>query len=199
MTKKTFAAIGAVVLVAVVAAAVPYLLPTRIALGPCGRDWTSPSSYFPRSSPTRSVSFDLGAGAGKVCYGSPSARGREVFGSLVPWGELWRVGANEPTRLFVDRPVSFAGVSLPAGRYSIYARPRSDVWQIFLSASTFHWGNSISPAVRARELGNVEVPVSATREMAEQLTFEWESTGPARGKLVVEWERSRVEIPVSEG
>ena len=96
-------------------AILPYWMPTSIALGPCGRDWTSPTSYGPKASPMREVEFSVGESNGKLCYGSPGVRGRKIFGVLVPWGELWRTGANEPTRLFVNGPVTVAGIP-PAER-----------------------------------------------------------------------------------
>ena len=197
MKKKLLLTVVAFGLIAVLWAAIPYLLPTRIALGPCGRDWTSPSSWIPRASPTRSENWSIGQTQGKICYGSPSARGRTVFGQLVSWGELWRAGANEPTRIFVDGSIDLAGIPLEAGRYSIYMLPEPERWEIFVSDSTFHWGNAISSSVRLREVGSSEVPVSSTDRHVEQLTFRWEPVDEQHGSLVLEWESSRVEIPLA--
>lgn len=180
----------------VVWAAIPYWMPTPIALGPCGRDWTSPTSYGPKASPMRELDFSVGGADGKICYGSPSARGREIFGSLVPWGELWRTGANEPTRLFVDSPVELAGIPLDAGRYSIYTLPNPDRWRLYVSRSTFHWGNLITEEVRAREVGSAELPSVEAPDFAEQLRFLWEPGPGATGLLALEWEETRLEIPV---
>lgn len=178
----------------VVWAALPYWLPPTIALGPCGKDWTSPSSFMPRASPMRSARLSVGEASGKLCYGSPSARGRPVFGALVPWGELWRTGANEPTRLFLDGPLVVAGIALEAGRYSIYTIPGPDSWQLFISRSTFHWGNQISPEVRALEVGETDLP-SVPTEHVEEMTFGWSGSGES-GTLALEWETTRLEIPV---
>ena len=136
--KRVVLVVSAAIVVFLVWAVVPYWMPTTIALGPCGRDWTSPTSYGPKASPMRQVSFRVGETEGKICYGAPAARGRDVFGVLVPWDELWRTGANEPTRLFVDGPVRMAGVDLEPGRYSIYTIPSPDDWRLFISRSTFH-------------------------------------------------------------
>ena len=179
-------------------AALPYLLPTRIALGPCGRDWMSPSSWIPRASPTRSESWSIGRTKGKICYGSPSARGRTVFGELVRWGQLWRAGAKEPTRIFVNGPVDFAGIPLQAGRYSIYVLPQPQRWQVFVSDSTYHWGNAISKSVRLREIGSAQLAVSSTAGHVEQLTFRWQPVDDQHGSLVLEWEATRVEIPLAQ-
>ena len=195
--KKAANALLLVAIGALTWATIPYWLPTSIALGPCGKDWTSPTSYQPRASPMRSVEFRIGEVNGKVCYGSPSARGREVFGGLVPWNELWRTGANEPTRLFVDGEVEVAGIVLPAGRYSLYTIPGPESWQLFVSTSTFHWGNEINSSVRADEMGSARLEPSTTAEHVEQMTMSWEPAGDASGRLTLEWERTRIEIPLS--
>ena len=181
----------------------PYLLPTSIALGPCGRDWTSPSSYAPRASPTESLRFEVGEVSAKLCYGSPSVRGRDIFGGLVPFGELWRTGANEPTRLFTDGPLSIAGIDLPAGRYSLYTEPGPEAWRLYLSSSTFHWGNDIGEAVRAAEVGGTDVPAvhfePPVEPPVEALRFVWKANDSDSGRLALEWDRTRVLIPVEVG
>lgn len=198
MTRRSIVLLALGVLVLAVGFAVtPYALPTSVALGPCGRDWTSPSSYLPRSSPTRSVTWTLGETSAKLCYGSPSARGRAIFGGLIPWWELWRTGANEPTRLFIDGPVEVAGISLGAGRYSLYTRPAPDYWEVWISESTFHWGNAISSAVRAREVGTAMLRVGATDGAVESLGFSWQAKGSERGVLRLEWESTRIDIPIA--
>jgi hypothetical protein len=180
-------------------ASLPYQLPTSVALGPCGRDWTSPSSYLPRSSPTRSEVFAVGEVNAKICYGSPAAKEREIFGALVPWGELWRLGANEPTRLFVDGAIDLAGVELGPGRYSIYAIPHEERWQLFVSSSLFHWGNAITASVRDREVGSAELLVAPSVDHVEELELVWQADDAERGELVVRWQTTSVAIPISAG
>ncbi len=193
-----FAAVTTAGIGVLIWATIPYWLPTSIALGQCGKDWTSPTSYQPRASPTRTVEFRVGEVNGKVCYGSPYARGREVFGGLVGWNELWRTGANEPTRLFVDGEVEVAGILLPAGRYSLYTIPGPKSWQLFVSDSTFHWGNQISSSVRAAEIGSARLESSTTAEHVEQMTMNWETADDGSGRLTLEWERTRIEIPLAD-
>jgi hypothetical protein len=176
------------------------LLPPSLVLGPCLRDFTSPSSYLPRLSPLASVSVHVGPPSREVrlCYGRPSARRRAVFGGLVPFDSLWRMGANEPTRLYVSGPVRLAGLALPAGRYSLYAIPHRDRWEIFASRSTLHWGNDISPAVRAREIGSISAPAESLAAPVETLTVIADTSGTVPA-LRLEWERTRVSLPLSAG
>jgi hypothetical protein len=174
------------------------LIPARLALGPCLKDWTSQVSYRPRVSPLASERFRVGDARVEVCYGRPAMHGRAIFGHLVPWDSLWRLGANEPTRLYLDRPISLGGVLLPAGRYSLYAAPTPGSWTVFVSRSILHWGNDISPAVRSREIGHVEVPIQDLVNPVETLTIAPDSAKNAT-RLVVEWERSRAVIPLAPG
>ncbi len=88
------------------------LVPVQVAIGPCLADWTSPSSYRPRASPLATERFRVDGGTVEICYGRPSRRGRQVFGALVPFDSLWRLGANEPTRLYTDRPLRLGDLRL---------------------------------------------------------------------------------------
>lgn len=172
------------------------LLPTTVAIGPCLRDWTSPSSYRPRSSPLATVTIPVGDGEVQVCYGRPSARGRQVFGGLVPYGELWRTGANEPTRIYTSVPVTIAGLRLEPGRYSLYSRPDSTAWEIILNRSTLHWGNDLSASVRAKEIGTATVPVERVPAPVETLTVRSEPHGAGGQDLLLEWEQSGIRLEV---
>ena len=170
------------------------LLPASWWLGSCLKDWTSPSSYRSRSSPLGQVRFAVGRSQVRICYGRPSARGRAVFGQLVPYDSLWRTGANEPTRLYATGPIRLGDLALPAGRYSIYSIPRAESWTLYLSRSTTHWGNAITPAVRAQEVGRITVPVEPLADPVETLTIHPEVAGDS-ALVRVDWESTRVTLP----
>jgi hypothetical protein len=171
------------------------LIPASLWLGPCLRDWTSPSSYQHRVSPLATLRKPVGTGTILLCYGRPSTRGRRIFGGLVPFGSLWRTGANEPTRMATDRAISLAGIPLAPGRYSIYSIPGPEQWEIFVSRSTLHWGNDISPAVRAEEVGHSTVPISALATPVETLTVRGEPAGDSL-LVMIDWETTRATLPI---
>lgn len=174
------------------------LIPASLALGPCLKDWTSPVSYRPRVSPLESIRFHVADAEVQLCYGRPVRKGRTIFGELVPWDQPWRLGANEPTRLAVSKAVTLAGISLPAGRYSLYVEPHPDQWTVFVSRSTLHWGNDISRAVRAKEIGQATVPVEALPEIVDSFTVRVEDHGSgSRVALAFEWERTRVTLELA--
>ncbi|HET9275950.1 MAG TPA: DUF2911 domain-containing protein [Gemmatimonadales bacterium] len=165
---------------------------------PCPRNWTWMPTWMLRPSPMGSASLTLAGGTVKVCYGRPAARGRKMIGgSPVPFGELWRTGANEPTTIITPVPLRVAGVDVPAGRSSLYTVPGPETWEVILNASTSQWG--IEPeyeGVRGSEIGRAIVRSEEGRPHRERFTI---SFAPASGDstgLVLEWETTRVEIPL---
>ncbi|MGE0554218.1 MAG: DUF2911 domain-containing protein [Gemmatimonadales bacterium] len=166
---------------------------------PCPRNWAWVPSYLPRASPMRSVRFTIGEVDAKLCYGAPSARGRTMIGGpAIPFGELWRTGANEPTTLRFTGPISVAGVPAHGGKLSIYSVPGPDSWEIIANGSTSQWGieSEYTDAVRSLELGRATVPALSTGGHVEQLRFGIEPRGGDTVGLVLEWERTRIVVPL---
>lgn len=94
-----------------------------------------------RVSPLDSVTFRVAGVDVKICYGRPSARGRTMIGgSSVPFGKIWRTGANEPTLLRTPVALTIAGVPVPAGTYSVYTVPGEAEWEIIVNRSYSQWG-----------------------------------------------------------
>jgi hypothetical protein len=192
--KKPLVTSGLLGVVAIFVTTGTSLIPTSLMLGPCLKDRTSAVSYHARVSPLATVDLTSGPVHLRFCYGRPSMKGRKVFGGLVPYGELWRTGANEPTRLYVDHAIQLGSLRVPAGRYSIYSKPTPEQWEVFVTRSVLHWGNDISESVRARELGSFTVPVTALAAPVETLTVSSASGDSA--SLILEWEQTRVAFPV---
>jgi hypothetical protein len=152
-----------------------------------------------RVSPHSSLPFNFGSVRALLCYGAPSARGREIMGGLVPYnGEPWRMGADEPTTLHLSGRANVGGVALEAGTYSLYAIPSATSWQVFINANVTRWGIPIDAAVRATEIGNFTVVPEETPAMVETLNYEWEDAagGDPGGELLLEWERTLLRIPI---
>ena len=154
-----------------------------------------------RKSPLDSLSFKVGASEVKVCYGRPAARGRTMIGGdAVPFGKLWRTGANEPTMIHTTGPLVIAGVSVPAGTYSLYSVPGKDEWEIIVNRSITQWGHEseYTDEVKAREVGRGRAKVERTREPVEVFTIRAEPAGKSAA-LLLEWEGTRVRVPVVAG
>ena len=155
-----------------------------------------------RASPLDSLSFKVGTADVKLCYSRPAAKGRTMIGgTFVPLGQLWRTGANEPTMIHTTGPIVVAGVALAAGSYSLYTVPGATEWEIIPNRSITQWGHesAYTEAVKAQEVGHGKAKSSALATAVESLTFRSE---PARGgavNLLLEWEKTRVTIPVTPG
>lgn len=151
-----------------------------------------------RPSPLGETSIPLGGQEAKVCYGRPSANDRTVMGELVAFGQPWRLGANEATAIHLPFAAEVGGVRLDPGSYSIYAVPGEKEWEFFLNRNFQRWGIPINEEITGENVGSFTRPVEATEGMVEQLTFGWMAHGADMGHLVVEWEHTRVDIPIQK-
>lgn len=156
-----------------------------------------------RVSPYDSTTIDVGLDlAGKVCYSRPNKNERTIFGDLTPYGELWRTGANEPTTLHLPFEASIAGVAVEPGHYSLYTIPMEDEpWTIILNRAVDQWGHesTYTAEVEAQEVGRGHVQAEVTDGPVEAFTIRWERADDLSGHLVLEWETTRVRIPVQAG
>jgi len=169
---------------------------------PCPRNWGWPASYLPRQSPLEKLSFTLGNAHVKVCYGSPALRGRVMLGGdIVPFGKLWRTGANEPTTLHTDHVVQLGELVLAAGSYSIYTIPGERTWTVILNRSTRQWGleTEYTDDVAAREIGRLAVRPRPLETPVERLIFRSEPSATAAVDLVLEWQRTQIRLPLDSG
>jgi hypothetical protein len=168
---------------------------------PCPRNWGWLPTWLLRSSPLGSLSFEVGEARVKLCYGQPAARGRRMLGgSRIPYGRLWRTGANEPTTLITTAALEVAGIAVPPGRTAPYTIPGPESWELILTAATSQWGieSEFTTAVRSRELGRAILP-SERGEYVERLS--WSHEPATRGNsdltdLVLSWETTRLRIPL---
>jgi hypothetical protein len=116
-----------------------------------------------------------------------------IGGKYVPYGRLWRTGANEPTILITPIPLSVAGIAIPSGRVSLYSIPGPESWEIVVNRATSQWGleSEYSEAVRAQELGHAIVPSTTSADPVERFAITAD-----RGGFLLAWESTRVRIPL---
>lgn len=165
-------------------------------------DTTCPNRNVPlegRKSPLDSLTFTVAERQVKVCYGRPSSRGRVMLGGAdIPYGELWRTGANEPTIFYTPISLKVAGLSVDPGVYSLYTVPGPREWEIIVNRSTSQWGEEsrYTPEVRAQEIGRAKVKSETTDKPLETFTIKAEPAGKQSASLVLGWEKTRIKIPV---
>ncbi|MGE0638695.1 MAG: DUF2911 domain-containing protein [Thermoanaerobaculia bacterium] len=165
---------------------------------PCPRNLAWVPAWLPRASPLGALKIDLPGGSAKLCYGRPSLRGREMLGGVLPYGELWRLGANEPTTLHVDRVVHIGDMVLAAGSYSLYAYPGSREWDIVVNRSTRQWGleSEYTDEVRGQEVGRIRVPAGRMETPVQQLTFRAVPAVTGAVDLIFEWQDTTWRLPI---
>lgn len=162
-----------------------------------------PSARMPvegRASPYDSAVVQIGDAEAKVCYGRPSARGRTMIGGEhVPYGQLWRTGANEPTILHLPVAANIAGIAVEPGSYSLYTVPGETEWTVIVNRSTEQWGHesAYTEEIRAQEVGRATVAAQRTEEHVETFAIRSEPAADGAAHLVLEWEQTRVNIPVA--
>jgi hypothetical protein len=149
-----------------------------------------------RPSPLDSTAVEVGGATVKLCYGRPSARGRQIMGGLVPFGEAWRLGANEATTIHVPFAAEIAGVRVGPGAYTLYAIPGESSWRIAVNRGAQRWGVPIDEQVRSQDVGTGAVNAEKLTDHVETLTLKFAPPTGSATELVVEWEKTRVRIPV---
>jgi hypothetical protein len=152
-----------------------------------------------RQSPLDSLTFTAGGKTVKLCYGRPSARGRRMIGGdNVPFGKLWRTGANEPTVILTPVALEIAGVKIPPGKYSIYSVPGEKEWEIIVNRSTSQWGHesAYTKDVEAQEVGRGKAPVEQLGKPVETFTITPHAVAGEVQHLYLDWESTRVAVPV---
>jgi hypothetical protein len=165
-------------------------------------DTTCPHRNVPvegRKSPLDSLTFGISGQQVKVCYGRPSARGRVMLGGeAVPYGKLWRTGANEPTIFYAPIPLNVAGIKVQPGVYSLYTVPGKQQWEVIVNRSISQWGkeDQYTDQVKAQEVGRAKVKSESAGSPVETFTIKAEPNGSKSAALVLEWEKTRVKIPV---
>lgn len=142
---------------------------------------------LPRPSPKASVSQYVGVTEITIRYSSPGVKGRKIWGELVPYGEVWRTGANENTTITVSTPFTLAGRELPAGTYGLQTLPTAGDWTVILSKDADLWGAfNYKPENDALRF---QVTPQATAESHERLEFSFESTTDTATTVTLRWEK----------
>jgi len=165
-------------------------------------DTTCPHRNVPvegRKSPLDSLTFSVSGQQVKVCYGRPSARGRTMLGGeAIPYGKLWRTGANEPTIFYAPIPLSVAGIKVQPGVYSLYTVPGKNQWEVIVNRSISQWGkeDQYTDQVKAQEVGRAKVKSESAGSPVETFTIRAQPGPGKSADLVLEWERTRLKIPV---
>ena len=149
-----------------------------------------------RPSPPAAAKCDLAGGKSvTVDYSSPRAKGRKVFGGIVPYGEVWRAGANEATTFVTTGDLMVGSLHVPAGNYTIFTIPAQDKWTLIISKKTGEWG--IPYPGQDQDFARVDMRVSATSAPIENFTIAFDKA-TSGCTLRMEWETTRATVDISK-
>jgi len=167
-----------------------------LAIGMMALLGSAQSDKASRPSPSAKATCDLGGGKTiTVDYSSPRAKGRKVFGGLVPYGEVWRAGANEATTFVTTADVMVGGSHVPAGSYTLFTLPNKDKWTLIISKKTGEWGIPYPGA--GDDLVRVDMKASATSSPVENFTIAFDKAAPGC-TLRMEWENTKATVDISK-
>jgi hypothetical protein len=130
-----------------------------------------------------------------VDYSSPRAKGRKIYGGLVPNGEVWRTGANEATTFVTDTNLTVDGKDVPAGNYTIFTIPNQDKWTLIINKKTGEWG--IPYKYEGDELLRADMQVSKTSSPVENFTIAFDQAGNTC-TMHLDWENTRASVAFEE-
>lgn len=149
----------------------------------------------PKASPFAQVVQEIGLSKVSITYSRPSARGRKVIGGLVPYGRIWRVGANESTKITVDTDMTVEDNSLPKGMYALYAFPEKGEWQIAFHLNTSHWGDGRKNYNPDEDVFRIKVKPERIPYHQENFLLAFDSINHDAANLNLIWESTKLTIP----
>lgn len=147
----------------------------------------------PVASPRDTARMEVPGAMVYVDYGRPYMRGRKIMGGLVPWGQVWRTGANAATTLVASTDLRIGNVDVPRGKYTLYTLPAEDGWQLIVNRQTGQWGTQYDPE---QDLARIPMRVTTLPEPVEQFTIQLDPGKDGNGEMALLWENTRASVPV---
>jgi hypothetical protein len=169
-------------------------------LSPLVKMMDSFSDKSARASTSAVATGTFGTAHLSVNYSQPAKKGRQIFGEVtknsdkkvvVPFGEVWRTGANEATTITLDKDILVAGKPLKAGQYQLFTIPRADNWTIIFNTKAGQWGAFFYD--KSSNALEVDVPASMTDTALERMTIGLDSAG-----LAIAWDKTKVVVPITQ-
>ncbi len=151
---------------------------------------------FPKESSHAEVEQNIGLTEVEVEYHRPNAKGRKVFGELVPFGKVWRTGANENTTISFSTDVEIEGKKLAKGKYALYTKPEKNSTEVYFYKSTDNWGN---PEKWDNSLIALSVDVKniVNKDFKESFTIDFSDVNTDQAKLNISWEKTTISLKIT--
>lgn len=149
---------------------------------------------MPAPSPTQTIKQDFAMGNIELTYSRPSAKGRKIFGDLVPFDKLWRTGANGATIITFSEPVEIKGKKVDTGSYALYTIPGAETWEVILNKGLKNWG--VDGYKESEDVVRVKVDAMKT-DMTESFTMQFADIKGESCDLIIKWEKTMIAIPIT--
>ena len=152
---------------------------------PMGGANSSAQSPAAMPSPPATANVSVAGGSITINYNSPQMRGRKIMGALVPYGKVWRTGANPATTIITTVPLKFGTLVVPAGTHTIYSLPSADAWQLIINNQTGQWGLTYTQSM---DLGRIPMLAKPMAAPQEGMSLSFENTTATSTELHMRWE-----------
>ncbi len=152
-------------------------------------------SYYPNNYPILKIQNKATEPLiARVIYSRPQKQGRTIFGELVEYGKVWRLGANEATEIEFYQDVKINGKKIPKGRYTLYAIVNETKWTLIVNKDTDIWGAfKYDPK---KDVTRIDIPVQKTDELVEAMSMMFEKSASGIN-FIIEWEQIKISLPIS--
>ena len=149
----------------------------------------------PQPSPTQTIKQNFGLSSIELSYSRPGIKGRKIFGDLVPFGKIWRTGANNATLLTFADDVTIGGKKIPAGKYGLLSIPEKKNWTLIITKQT----DVTSPAAykQDQDMVRIEVKTMDMDESMETFTMQFANVKPASCELHIMWDKTEIALPIT--
>lgn len=154
----------------------------------------SASSYAQKASPAATATGKVGGATITIAYSSPAVKERKIWGGLVPYGKIWRAGANEATTFETDKAIKIEGKELPAGKYSLYVLPTEGEWTIIFNSQVGQWGITRAGETTddpTKDVLKVTVKPVESKTFNERMTYTIDKNG-----FSLNWEKLSVPVRI---
>jgi hypothetical protein len=146
-----------------------------------------------KPSPAETATVSLNGHPVTINYSAPSMRGRKIVGELVPYGKVWRTGANEATSLKTDVALKVGGTAVPAGSYTLYSLPDSSGWMLIINKQTGQFGTEYH---QEQDLARIPMQSKKLSSPQEKMSISFENTHGKATELHIKWENTDEYVPV---
>ena len=150
----------------------------------------------PKASPLAKIEQKVGLADLSISYSRPGKKDRVIFGEVVPFGEIWRFGANENTKITSSEALIIGKDTLKAGTYAIFTKPNKDMWEIYFYTEITNWGTPEKWDEQKVALKMI-APVVALNDVVENLTISFDNLHNAGATLQFSWDKTRINVPFS--